>query len=462
MSKLYSSFVITLFFMVGPYISHAQEVSADAAALTTATELPSQNMSDTESSSGEAFHAFTGKITGNNVRLRLQPNLEGFIVRELYRGYHIVIEDEENGFYVVKAPADIKAFVYRTFVLDGIIEGSRVNVRLGPSLDDPVIMQFNSGDKVTGVISPLNTKWLEIDIPADTTFYVAREYVEYAGPPSFLAQYEERRKELSNLINAAYFSAQAEMKKDFSVIDFDKIITSFQNILTDYKDFPHNVEQAQEMLEGFHDTFLQKKISFLEMKTNTSSEQWASKSSELSQQIASYEERLSDLTSGKTISSTSMSNTSQKKEIYSSEKTKEEAPLSISTQEITTLELPDFAYEDSSSITLNEAMRSWMPREESFFKTWVLGNPTKTKRDFSIEETLSSTMLTGILEPYSRFVRNKPGDFILKDSNGVTIAYLYSTKVDLQEKTNTEITVKANIRENNDFAFPAFHVQSIE
>lgn len=47
-------------------------------------------------------------------------------------------------------------------MLDNTIEGNRVNVRLEPNLEAPIIAQLNAGDKIEGQISALNSKWYEI------------------------------------------------------------------------------------------------------------------------------------------------------------------------------------------------------------------------------------------------------------------------------------------------------------
>jgi len=58
-------------------------------------------------------------------------------------------------------------------------------------------------------------------------------------------------------------------------------------------------------------------------------------------------------------------------------------------------------------------------------------------------------------------IKNKPGDFIITKDNE-TKAYLYSTKCDLNQHVGKKITMKVSPRPNNNFAFPAYFVNSIE
>ncbi|MGZ3733102.1 MAG: SH3 domain-containing protein, partial [Parachlamydiaceae bacterium] len=105
----------------------------------------------------QSIEPFTGKITRNKVRMRLQPSLDALILRELSKDDLLSVVGESNEFYAILPPKDTKAYIFRTYVLDDIVEGSRVNVRLEPAIEAPVIAQLNSGDKVEGIISPLSS-----------------------------------------------------------------------------------------------------------------------------------------------------------------------------------------------------------------------------------------------------------------------------------------------------------------
>src|SRR5690606_31340485 len=63
------------------------------------------------------FTPFTGQVTRDRVRMRLQPTLESPVIRELDRGDLLVVVNEVDDFYAVSPPTDMKAFIYRTYVL---------------------------------------------------------------------------------------------------------------------------------------------------------------------------------------------------------------------------------------------------------------------------------------------------------------------------------------------------------
>ncbi|MDB6081786.1 MAG: hypothetical protein JWO53_1058, partial [Chlamydiia bacterium] len=71
--------------------------------------------------------------------------------------------------------------------------------------------------------------------------------------------------------------------------------------------------------------------------------------------------------------------------------------------------------------------------------------------------------LHGIVKPYARPVKNVPGDFILVNpKTNLPLAYLYSTKVDLNSLVGKEVSLSLVERPNNNFAYPAYFVLKAE
>ena len=177
-----------------------------------------------------------------------------------------MINGEKGDFYAVEPPAGTKAYVFRSFVLDGVVEGNRVNVRLEPSLDAPIIGHLNSGDHIKGVISSLNNKWYEIAAPSDTHFYVAKEFVESVGGPELEAQVDKRRNAAEQLLDAATLLSQVEMKKSYPRMDIDQIKHKYQTVINDFTDLPELVAKAKEAFNALQEEYTQRKIAFLEEK----------------------------------------------------------------------------------------------------------------------------------------------------------------------------------------------------
>lgn len=340
-----------------------------------------------------AFSPFTGKVKGEKVRMRLNPDLEGQIVRELHKNDLVSIVGDEGQFWAVQPPEGVKAYVFRSFVLDNVVEGNRVNVRLQPDLEAPVIGHLNAGDHVKGSVCEANKKWLEINPPAQSKFYVAKEYVEYAGGPDLKAHHDKRKASVTQLLESASLLSKTELQKPFNEIDFERVKHSFQIISQDYTDFPDFVEQAKEALVQVQEAYLQKRISHLESNAVAKS---------------------------------------------SDQKTIAESLLSPS-----------------------DRMKMWEPIEEALHTAWARAHDEKTIEDYYEHQKLASVHLSGILEAFASPVKNRPGDYVLKDKN-MPVAYLYSTQVDLHDFVGKKVSVVGSPRSNHNFAFPAYYVLDVE
>jgi hypothetical protein len=348
------------------------------------------------------FKPFTGKITRNKVRMRLKPNLDCPILRELSHEDLVIVTGESEDFYIIKPPTDLKAYVFRTFVLDNFIEGNHVNVRMEPDTAAPIIGQLNSGDRVDGIISALNSKWLEIEPPLATKFYICKEYVENIGNPSLLQTLYQRREDVTQMLENSNAQSQAELQKPYEKINLEPTIAVLNKIINQYSDFPSQVTQAKEILRITQEAFLQKKLAYLEYKTS---------------------------------------------QLENKDNLQNDASSSPSTKENST--------EPMTS--------SWDEREMFIFQQWAKKSPTSSLEEFYTQQHKQALKLTGIIEPYVRPVRNKPGNYILiSKTNRLPVAYLYSTLIDLSSTLGKEVTLAVVPRPNYDFAFPAYFVLAVE
>lgn len=352
------------------------------------------------------FTAFTGKILKNKVRMRLQPSLDGTIIRELNADETVMILGETEEFYAVEPPSELKAYIFRTYVLDGIIEGNHVNVRLEPDLSSPVIAQLNSGDTVKGAVSGLDKKWLEIALPATTRFYVAKDYIEKIGDASLMANLKRRREEAAAILNMARLNSQIELQKPFDQIQLEGINQKLNLVATKYSDFPAESAKAKELLTSIQNSYLNKKIAYME---------------------------------------------SQHHQQQHSQQKEERAAI------------PEFSNQKPKTALVNSKMASWIPLEQSIYEEWKIQNGNMSIEEYYTQSAQGALELHGVIEPYNRTVKNKPGDYVLtSQTTHLPIAYLYSTQANLQDRSGEEVTIRVLPRNNQNFAYPAYFVLSIE
>jgi hypothetical protein len=373
----------------------------------------------------QSFQSYTGKVTGNKVRLRINPDLESYIIKELKKNELFLVLGEENDFWAIKPQSKTKGYVFRSYVIDNTVEAERVNIRLSPDKEAPIIGKLQIGDKIVNKICEKNNKWLEINLPKNVKFYISKTYVSYAGDTQFLAKMEERKNEVDELLNSAFFITEGECKKHFNKMQPKEAIVKFESIIKNYDDFPTYVEQAKQGLSLLQDNYLQKKIVYLESKNSVSEEE--------KQQI------LSQITY---------------KDVTKNYKSDPKAPIR--------LEPNLWGKHHSTNTQLSEQMKKWLPVEKELFSTWNSYHSDKNVENFYNEQKINAIVIEGKLEAFVQNVKNKPGDYLIKnEENQIPIAFLYSTFVDMEKHLGKKVTITVSPRPNNNFAFPAYFVTSI-
>ena len=367
----------------------------------------------------EAFKAFTGKVLANKVRIRSKPDVDSRIIRQVNKNELLLVVGEEGDFWAVQPPKGTKAYVFRSYILDNIVEANRVNVRLEPHVDAPIIAQLQSGDKVQGETCAMNHKWLEIAPPANACFFVSKEYMEKAGGPDYLAAMEKRKTEVAELLNSAFFLAEAECKKAYEEMSPQEPIEKFQTVMRSYSDFPESCQTAKEGLALLKETYLQKKISYLEARAELSP-------------VA-------------------------KEELIAKHKAENRNLLLDDAKPDPSL----WGKRSQPKVDLTDRMRFWDTIEESLYLSWAAFHTNKKLDDFYQEQKANATVVTGTVELYDHPVKNKPGDYILRGKDA-PVAYLYSTQVDLEKLAGKNVTMLVSPRPNNHFAFPSYFVLSVE
>lgn len=377
--------------------------------------IPSLAVETSKTSLTTTSESFTGKVLGNKVRVRTGADLDSHIVYELFKEDLILVKNEKNGFYAIEPTEEIKGYIFRAYVLDNIVEASHVNIRLEPSTEAPIIGQLNLGDKVQGIISKHCTKWLEIDLPSTTVFYIAKEYVEKEGDASYYFTYLDRKKEANNKLKEAIELADSEMQRPFNEIRIELIKEKLDHIITHYKDFKDHFNQALEKSYAVQDLYIQQKVQHLE------------------EQNLAFSKNLSQKNSVTLASDT------------------------LSLNEDETFQEDCLLPKKSASLLSN----AWEGIENSLFHLWLKDHPGKTQNDFYNEQIPFAHTLKGVIEPYNLAVKNRPGDYVVK-VGGLPIAFIYSTTINLHDKVGKIVTLQGLKRSNNHFAYPAYFVISMQ
>ena len=212
----------------------------------------------------ENFQPFTGKINSKKVRIRTAPDVESTVVTTYNEGQLVTVLGKVDDFYAIEPTTEIKLYVYRNFVVDGKIEGNNINVRLAPDLNAPIIAKLQQGDIVAGTAYGNQNQWMEIEVPHDLEFFVAQEYVDQVGDKDMLIKMHEKKEKLNQEFENFKARIEKELKLPFEKMNLRDCEKVAEKIV---KNASHEVMmQATQMLYKLKESYLSKKIASLEMQ----------------------------------------------------------------------------------------------------------------------------------------------------------------------------------------------------
>ena len=378
-----------------------------------------------EKNKNNSFQSFTGKITGTKVRLRTGADLDSLIISQIDKDDLFLVVGEKRDFYAVRPPINTKLYVFRSYVTDNVVEGHRVNIRLHPSLDAPVVGRLQNKTRINGQVLASNSKWIAISPPAQICFYVAKDYVSKAGDSRYYLAVQKQKAAAAKATVALATNNKtvSPQTKKFQTVG-EVLNIKPNNTPEKAQEFSENVKKEKEpqSISRPIDTPSEKKIMVLDLSSENSN-------------------AVSDVSASATsIEIISSSNITEK-------------PLTKAQrrQKLAILEKVD----------MSRSMKSWLPSEAELFSSWSTFHPDKDPEDFYKEQLASCMEIEGVLESFTDDIQNKPGDYLVKLENR-PVAYLYSTQVNLQPYLNQKVSVRVTPRPNNNFAFPAYFVLEID
>lgn len=426
-----SLLMLSLFFScVTPYVQAEIETKEELASPKTEKQQQKQT-----AVALAKFEPFTGKITKPRVRLRLQANYEGPVLREMNPNEYVIVLGETEDFYAVQPPDDFRGYVFRTYVLDNVIEADRVNVRLKPDREATIVSQLKNGDRITGAPSTENNKWLEIRLPNKTRFYVAKEYVDKVGDISFKERLDKKREAAYSLLHTTDAMSKAEMQKPFDQMSITGIKANYQHIINDYSEFTEATTKAKESLANIQEGHTAKKLAYLEEQSRLSFTT-AEANKKLNAELQAQKHKIN----------------------YLQQQIEQERQNVMTAQPV-----EEAAYDTKKPTPLPINMSIWLPIEESLFHAWAQQTGIHNPQEFYQDQKQKGFVLRGIVDPYNRSLKNKPGDYMLLNTvSKLPFAFLYSTHINLQDYVGHEVSIIVSPRNNFNFAFPAYFVLTIE
>lgn len=117
-------------------------------------------------------------VTGAHVNLRAGPGTHAEILSKATAGDVLTVQSRAEKWVEVDPPEGTFFWIYRESVREGVVAGATANMRTGPGIDYPIIARLGQGDPV-GVIDR-EGDWLRVAAPGDLTLWISADYVKPA------------------------------------------------------------------------------------------------------------------------------------------------------------------------------------------------------------------------------------------------------------------------------------------
>lgn len=148
----------------------------------TAVETPSSAEGDAAvgDATAHAFGSFVGVVLGSEVNLRAGPSTQYEVTARLGESERLLVVGESFGWYTVQPEREVSAYVYQDLVElrragVGVVKRDRVNVRAQGNLTATVIGQVSRGDLVE--VRGAEAGWVHVRGNAFCRYYIHRDFV---------------------------------------------------------------------------------------------------------------------------------------------------------------------------------------------------------------------------------------------------------------------------------------------
>lgn len=123
------------------------------------------------------------RVTGSNVNLRTGPSRRAEIVGQLPRGTEVLVVLTDGEWSSIVPPEGTAGWISRSYLEDGVVTGSRVNLRAGPSVAYASLMMLGEGAEVAVIEE--RDGWARIKLPDTARLWMSSRYLSADPEPVF-------------------------------------------------------------------------------------------------------------------------------------------------------------------------------------------------------------------------------------------------------------------------------------
>lgn len=115
------------------------------------------------------------RVSGSNVNLRTGPSRRADIVGQLPRGTEVLVVLTDGEWSSIVPPEGTAGWVSRSYLEDGVVTGSRINLRAGPSVAYASLMTLDEGAEVSVIEE--RDGWAKIELPDTVRLWMSSRYL---------------------------------------------------------------------------------------------------------------------------------------------------------------------------------------------------------------------------------------------------------------------------------------------
>ena len=154
-------------------------------------------------------YPFIGEIQVNQyLNVRASSDISSRKLGALHNKDRVIVLGEDNGFYKLQFPKQLKAWVAGAMLLDNgnkeadTVIRRKVNVRSGPSLQYPVIANLDKGNQVK-ILEKNKKDWVRITPPTNAYAWASKKYIRIGESVAVAQAREESNNKASNLMKSS-------------------------------------------------------------------------------------------------------------------------------------------------------------------------------------------------------------------------------------------------------------------
>ncbi|MBN2145349.1 MAG: SH3 domain-containing protein [Candidatus Aureabacteria bacterium] len=195
------------------------------------------------------FANYYVRVKEKNINVRARPSTSSEVMYQLDKGQDVLVIGQTDEWVKIRPKEGATAWVHKDMVENGIISKSNVNIRVGPSLGHSILGRMTESDPVMVLSNQQGGEWLQIEMPRNFGFWVAKNLVFFLSTENEYQDYLIREKEAKKAFIQAEMIRKEELVKRYMDVDHERVIEAYQKIIDDFPGTPEAVKSMERLID---------------------------------------------------------------------------------------------------------------------------------------------------------------------------------------------------------------------